>query len=160
MKSVIEISGRVKKTYKQIAEFVALETLRLMHQPDGVEIAITFVNEKQIKQINNDFRNINKVTDVLSFPSTNLKAGEIFDLNSEEALLLKNECGLVHFGDIALCTKKMTMQAKEFNNTPIAELKKLIIHSMLHLMGYDHIKDEDYIIMNEKERFLDEQIKF
>ena len=157
MNNVIEISGRTSQNFKDIARKVALDVLKLMKQPSGLEVAIEFVSEKEIQRINREFRNIDKVTDVLSFPSTSLQAGEILDLNSEEVIFLTQN-NLVHFGDMALCTKRLREQAKEFGNSPEKELKKLVIHSMLHLMGYDHIKDSDYEIMNKLEIELDKNI--
>ena len=159
MENVVEIFGKVKKEYSEIAERVCLQALKFMKQPAGLEVAITFVSEREIQRINREFRGVDRVTDVLSFPSTNLRAGEIFDVNSQESNLLKNEVGLIHFGDIAVCSKKITEQAKEYLTSPEAELKKLIIHSTLHLMGYDHIKDSDYEVMKEKEECLDKMIK-
>ncbi len=159
MENYIEVSGRVKKSLKQIAKSVASEVLILMKQPSGLEIAIEFVSEKEIKRINREFREIDKITDVLSFPSTELKAGEVLNLSSPEINILKTVEGKVHIGDMALCTKQLKRQAKEFGNTLEAELKKLVIHSVLHIIGYDHIKDEDYIIMKKQEDYLDSQIK-
>ena len=80
------------------------------------------------------------------------------DLKSEDALLNTLENGNVHFGDMAICLAQTKRQAKEFGNTVSAEIKKLVIHSMLHLMGYDHIKDSDYEVMSKKEKELDEKI--
>lgn len=157
MDNFIEISGRTTENFKNIAKNVALQVFDLMNQPKGLEVAIEFVSEKEIQRINREYRNIDRVTDVLSFPSTTIKAGEIFDINSEDAMLLNSD-GLVHFGDMALCTKRLREQSKTFGNTPEQELKKLVIHSMLHLMGYDHIKDEDYEVMHKKEEELDKKI--
>ncbi len=159
MNNYIEVSGRVNARLKAIAVKVANDSLVLMNQPSGLEVAVKFVSKRAIKKINKEFRNVDKVTDVLSFPSTELKAGEIFDLNGLEAEMLKTDQGYIHFGDMALCTKKLKMQAKEFGTSVEAELKKLVIHSILHLMGYDHIKDNDYVVMNEKEKYLDNKIK-
>ena len=151
MENVIDISGRVNENLKDIARCVAQSVLKLMNQPLGLEVAITFVSGNEIQKINAEFRNVDKITDVLSFPATNLKAGELLDVNLPDIPFLKNEAGLIHFGDIAVCSKKIREQAKDFGVTPEAELKKLIIHSMLHLMGYDHIKDDDKVEMRKKE---------
>ena len=159
MENYIDVSGRTSSSFKKIAREVALKVLKLMNQPEGLEVAITFVTEKTIQEINKEYRNIDRVTDVLSFPSTTLEAGEIFDIESEESIFLRQEDGLIHFGDMALCTKRLREQAKEYGNSPEKELKKLVIHSMLHLMGYDHIEDSDYEIMNKKEVELDKLIK-
>jgi probable rRNA maturation factor len=158
MNSFVIVSGRASKEFKDYAEKVALETLKYMKQPDGLEVSIKFVSENEIRELNNNMRNIDRVTDVLSFPATNLKAGEILDLNSSEYLFFEIDDEAFHFGDMAICTKQLRRQAKTFNNSDMAELKKLVIHSMLHLMGYDHIKDDDYVVMNKKEVELDSMI--
>lgn len=157
--SRIEISGFVRKKYKDIAAMVASEVVKLMKQPDEIEVAITFVSQKEIRRLNREIRGIDKVTDVLSFPSTEIKVDEILNKDNEESVLLKTDDGFIHFGDIALCLKKCKMQAKEYRVSVENEIKKLVIHSMLHLMGYDHIHDDDYVVMNKKEIELDKKIK-
>lgn len=159
MKSFIDVSGRVSPACKQIAEKVALDVIKFSGQPDIFEVAVQFVSESEIQKINNEFRGINKVTDVLSFPTIELSAGDIVDENSFDVLVLKNEKDLIQLGDMVLCTKRMREQAKDFGVTIEAELKKLVIHSMLHLFGYDHIQDSDYEIMNKLENELNEKIK-
>lgn len=159
MENKIEVYGKAEKKLIDLATRVANESLILMKQPLGLEIAIEFVSENKIKNINLNFRNIDKVTDVLSFPATDLKAGEILNLKKPELNLIKTEDGFIHFGDIAICIKRLREQAREFGNSASEELKKLVIHSTLHLMGYDHIKDQDYVLMKEKEEFLTDKIK-
>ena len=154
----IDVSGRVWCSYKKLAKKVALEVLEIMGQPDCLEVAIEFVGEQEIQRLNREIRNVDKVTDVLSFPSTNLKAGEILDKSSEDVLFLMTDDAFVHFGDMALCFKQCKRQAKEYGVSVKNEIKKLVIHSMLHLMGYDHIKDSDYEVMSAKEKELDEKI--
>lgn len=157
--SKIEVSGRVSSRYKKLAEFVADRVVDIMKQPNQIEVAIEFVSEKEIQRLNREIRNIDKITDVLSFPSTELEPGEVLDICSEENLFLVNEDGFVHFGDMALCYKQVVRQAEEYGVSVESEIKKLVIHSMLHLMGYDHIKDEDYELMNKKEIELDKLIE-
>ncbi len=151
--SYIEINGRVRNKYKMIAELVAKDVIKFMKFPDNLEVAISFVSEKEIKKLNNEFRGIDKVTDVLSFPAFNLKAGEILDVKQTDEFLLEGEDN-IHFGDMAICLKQMKRQAKEYGVTIESEIKKLVIHSVLHLMGYDHIKDEDFEVMKEQEEKL------
>lgn len=159
MKSFIEVTGRASSKLKEIASKVALETIKCMSQPDRLEVAIKFVSEKEIQRINDEYRGIDKVTDVLSFPAVDLKVGETLDLDDEENAYLKTDKGLIHFGDMAICLAQLKRQAKEYEVTVEEELKKLVIHSMLHFMGYDHIKDSDYEVMNKKETVLDSLIK-
>ena len=157
--SKIDVAGFVLKKHKMLAKYVAEQVISLMNQPSELEVAIRFVSKKKIKDLNNELRSINKVTDVLSFPSTNVQAGEIFDCNSLEAVMLKTDEGFVHFGDMALCFAQCKKQAKQFKVPVQSEIKKLVIHSMLHLMGYDHIKDDDYEIMQLKEDELNKKIE-
>lgn len=153
--SYIEVRGKVSKKYKILAEETAEKVIEAMNYPKGLEVAIDFVSEKEIKRLNNEFREIDRVTDVLSFPSFQLSVGEVLDTDDEMVLMFKQDNGFIHFGDMALCLKQTKRQAKEFCVSVESEIKKLVIHSMLHLMGYDHIEDSDYEIMKKEEERLD-----
>ena len=156
--SCIEVKGKVSKKYKILAKEIAEGVIESKNFPKDLEVAIDFVSEKEIKRLNNEFREIDKVTDVLSFPSFQLKPGEVLDIDDEEVLMFRQESGNIHFGDMALCLKQTKRQAKEFGVSLESEIKKLVIHSMLHLMGYDHIKDDDYLVMKKEEERLDKII--
>ena len=156
--SYIEVRGKVRKKYKILAEEIAEKVIEAMNYPKGLEVAIDFVSEKEIKRLNAEFREIDRVTDVLSFPSFQLSVGEILDTEEEMVLMFKQDNGFIHFGDMALCLKQTKRQAKEFGVSVESEIKKLVIHSMLHLMGYDHIEDNDYEIMKKEEERLDKII--
>ena len=156
--SYIDVNGKCSLNYKQLAKSVAEKVIDFMNFPDNLEVAIDFVSEKEIQRLNEEFRNIDRVTDVLSFPSFQIKAGETLNLDLPEISAFKLDNGLFHFGDMAICLKQCQRQAKEFGVSTESEIKKLVIHSMLHLMGYDHIKDEDYVVMKKKEEELDKLI--
>jgi probable rRNA maturation factor len=157
--SYIEVNGKAKQEIKDLARNVALKAIEFMGFSNNLEVAIDFVSEKEIQRLNSEFRGIDRVTDVLSFPSFQIEAGELFDETSIEAQMSVQENGLIHFGDMAICLKQTERQAKEYGVTNEAEVKKLVIHSILHLMGYDHIEDADYALMNEKEIWLDGKIE-
>jgi probable rRNA maturation factor len=157
--SYIEVNGKAKQELKDLARNVALKAIEFMGFSNNLEVAIDFVSEKEIQRLNSEFRGIDRVTDVLSFPSFQIEAGELFDETSIEAQMSVQENGLIHFGDMAICLKQTERQAKEYGVTNEAEVKKLVIHSILHLMGYDHIEDADYALMNEKEIWLDGKIE-
>ena len=144
--------------YRVLAEEVAQKVIEAMNYPKDLEIAIDFVSEKEIKRLNLEFREIDKVTDVLSFPAFHITAGDILDTDDESVLMFKQDNEYIHFGDMALCLKQTKRQAKEFGVTLESEIKKLVIHSMLHLMGYDHIKDSDFEIMKKEEERLEKII--
>ena len=141
---MIEVYGLVMPKYKKLAKSVAELALNFMKQPD-LDLTIKFVGKKEIKRLNHDFRNVDRVTDVLSFPATDAKVGDIL-------------APCEYLGDMALCLSKAKQQGKEYNNGTMAELQKLVVHSVLHLFGYDHIEDADYVVMNKKEKEIEEYI--
>lgn len=157
--SCIEVRGKVSKKYKILAEKIAKHVIEIMNYPKGLEVAIDFVSESEIKKLNFEFRGIDKITDVLSFPSFQILAGDVLDVEDENVLMFKQDNDYIHFGDMALCLKQTKRQAKEYGVSVEQEIKKLVIHSMLHLMGYDHIKDEDFEIMKDQEEKLENLIE-
>lgn len=106
------------------------------------EVSVSFVTNQEIKNLNRDFRGIDSETDVLSFPIE-----DDFDI------------GIKLLGDIIISTQKAIEQAKEFDHPIKRELAYLTAHSMLHLMGYDHMNDEDKTIMRDKEKEIMKQLE-
>lgn len=105
------------------------------------EISVSFVDNRQIQQLNNEYRNLDKSTDVLSFPMG--ENGE-YDLN--------NETGACVLGDIVISLETATKQALIYGHSLEREIGFLTVHSMLHLLGYDHESSKlDARIMREKE---------
>ena len=104
-------------------------TLIYENFPDAAEVDVTFVDDEQIKELNFAHRNINNSTDVLSFP---LGENGVYDKNPEtDACLL---------GDIIISTEHAYAQADLYGHTLRREIAFLTIHSMLHLLGYDHVR--------------------
>lgn len=105
------------------------------------EINVTFVSDRKIKQINNEFRGINKSTDVLSFP---LSEDGIYDINPE------NNCSML--GDIIISVEHALAQADLFGHSAEREIAYLTVHSVLHLLGYDHVDEgDDKKLMRKRE---------
>ncbi|WP_304139976.1 rRNA maturation RNase YbeY [Finegoldia magna] len=102
---------------------------------DNYEISLSFVSEAEIRKLNRDYRDKDSVTDVLSFPLDD-------DFAIQTNLL----------GDIIICCKRAIEQAKEYNHSIKREIVYLVVHSMFHLLGYDHIEESDRIIMRNKEK--------
>ena len=102
----------------------------------SAEISVIFVDNQRIRELNNQYRNKDSATDVLSFPMDELRPpGE----NEEppEGLL----------GDIVLCPEVTTAQAAEHNRTPDQEAEYLLVHGILHLLGHDHAEPEEKAVM-------------
>ncbi|BDR84543.1 rRNA maturation RNase YbeY [Clostridium tetani] len=119
----------------------------------GYEISVIYVHNEIIKEINNDTRGINKETDVLSFPMLEYPKGRVFSESYREysfGVEYLNEGNLV-LGDIVLSLEKALEQSKEYNHSFLREVCYLVVHSVLHLLGYDHIDEEEKVIMRKKE---------
>ncbi len=105
----------------------------------NISVNITIVSQKEIQRLNNEFRGIDRVTDVLSFPlfeKDELKTGEMLDENITSDI-----------GDIVICKVRAKEQAKEYGHSLLRELCFLSLHGFLHLLGYDHIEKKDEEIM-------------
>lgn len=113
---------------------------------DNIEISINIVNEDEIKYLNGAYRNIYKITDVLSFPQY------------ENSKQIKDEMEMMSgtrdilLGDVVICYEKLIVQAEEYNHSIDRELLYLYTHSILHLLGYDHEMERDKIKMRTKEK--------
>ena len=117
------------------------------------EISLLFVDNEEIKGINNDTRGINRETDVLSFPMLEYEDKKVFkeiykgrklspvDFDGEELVL----------GDIVLSLEKALEQSKEFNHSYEREAAYLVVHSVLHLLGYDHMEEDEKNVMIRRE---------
>ena len=135
------------KLKKDIKKAVKLTLEHLKQDYKKIMLSVSFVSEEEIKELNQRTRNIDKITDVLSYPNFNLKPFETIDLFNKNNYLGKH----VFLGDMAICLVRAGEQAKEYGQTLEKEVIKLVIHSTLHLMGFDHIQDEDYAVMNQEE---------
>ena len=109
-----------------------------------LEIYITLTNNDNIQKINAEHRNIDKPTDVLSFP--------MFERNEIPSLKEKNdELIETMLGDIIVSVEKVREQAEEYGHSFKRELAYLVTHGMLHLLGYDHMIEEEKIVMRKRE---------
>ncbi len=115
-----------KKLIREIFKFDKTKTI----------MNIIFVNDEEIHKINKDYRNIDRVTDVISFA-----------LNDEKDFLIKTE----ELGDIFICIDQAKRQAEDYGHSLDRELGFLSVHGYLHLHGYDHMNKEDEEIMFKKQ---------
>lgn len=111
-------------------------------------VNIVLTNPENIRKMNKEYRNIDKETDVLSFPMF-----EKYELENREIL---NEDIL---GDVVISIDRVSKQAKEYGHSFERELSYMAVHGFYHLMGYDHIDEEDKIIMRQKEEVVLEKLK-
>lgn len=108
-------------------------------EPERCEISVTFVQPDEIQSLNHAYRGIDRVTDVLSFP-------QFADLAEEVP-----EVGEICLGDVVICKDKAEEQAQEFGHAFEREIIYLFVHSVLHLLGYDHEAEADKKVMRQRE---------
>ena len=120
---------------------------------EGIEmevmVGVTFVDPERIREINHDFRNVDSVTDVLSFPMI-----DGFAADASPAKLLgcvDPETGALELGDIVICVDRAREQAADYGHSVRRELGYLSAHGMLHLLGYDHEYEEERAEMRQRE---------
>jgi len=114
--------------------------------PDRVEISVTFVSTEEIHELNKVYRGKDSVTDVLSFPQyESIEEMEAVD-------------GALCIGDVVICPEQALLQADEFGHSGERELVYLFVHSIFHLLGYDHIEEEDRTEMRAQEEKIMSQI--
>lgn len=107
----------------------------------GFSVNLKISEKDEIKKLNSEFRNVDRATDVLSFPNLNFVKGEISTktLNDE----IDIDTGLVSLGDIIICKEIAKTQAKEYGHSYKREICFLALHGLLHLLGYDHLTEDD-----------------
>lgn len=120
--------------------------------PYETEINLLLTENEAIQEMNRNFRGIDRPTDVLSFPMIEYgKPGDFTDLEERDECF-NPESGELVLGDIVISKEKVLSQAEEFGHSLRREFAFLIAHSMLHLIGYDHIEEEDRLVMESKQR--------
>ena len=121
------------------------ETLRFECVTAPCELSVLITDDEGIREINSRFRGLNKPTDVLSFPAQNFSPGG-FDLGESDP-----ETGLVPLGDIVISAERVDKQARQYGYSLKRETAYLIIHSVLHLLGYDHMDKAEKRKMRARE---------
>lgn len=105
---------------------------------ERAEISLTLVSLEEIRELNRDYRDVDRETDVLSFPQY-------------EGVEEMPEEGELCLGDVVICIDKVKSQAEEFGHSFEREFVYLFVHSLLHLLGYDHMEDNEKTVMRAKE---------
>ncbi|MBR6779253.1 MAG: GTPase Era [Clostridia bacterium] len=137
--------------FKQDLERVFNEVSKNLSLPKKIKVNLIKTDEQEIRTLNRDTRNIDKVTDVLSYPYTNLQVGQKLKLK-DYALDIDPTDGLLTIGDIYICEKRAQEQAKEYGHSFKREVCFLFCHGLLHICGYDHIQAEDATVMEAMQK--------
>lgn len=137
--------------YTKLANMVAEKILETENCPYDVSVNLVITDNEEIRQVNSQFRNINAATDVLSFPmipfdtpadySVVEDQDEYFDLDTDQLML----------GDVMISVDRVFAQAEEYGHSVEREFSFLFAHSMLHLLGYDHMEPGEAAVMEKKQ---------
>lgn len=125
----------ITEAMKDLIEKSIKAVLKVEELDDDVEVSVSFVGDEEIRDLNRDYRGVDKSTDVLSFPM-------------DDEFIIDNRI----LGDVIINTRRVMEQAEELGHSHERELSYLTVHSVLHLLGYDHMEDEDKIEMREREK--------
>lgn len=140
------VSEALLEKMTEAAEY-AVESENLLNlDKQRCELSVTFVGLDEIHELNREYRGVDRPTDVLSFP-------QFEDLEEELP-----EVGEICLGDVVICREKAEEQAAEFGHSFERELVYLFTHSVLHLLGYDHMEEDEKKVMRQREEEIMEHI--
>lgn len=137
--------------YQQIADKVINGALDYEKFPYECYVSLTLVDNASIHSINREFRETDRATDVLSFPMVDYDTSGEYDFLEDREDCFDPESGELVLGDIVVSLDKVKEQAEAYGHSYLREYAFLIAHSMLHLMGYDHMEAEEAVIMEKKQ---------
>ena len=146
-----EAERKLDIDYEKLASKVAAHILETEHCPYDACVNLVITDNEEIKRVNTEFRSIGAPTDVLSFPMIPFETpadysviegdDSYFDLDTDELIL----------GDVMISVEKVYAQAEEYGHSVEREFSFLFAHSMLHLLGYDHMEPEEAAVMEAKQ---------
>lgn len=142
------------KEYEQLINKVIQECFKEEKLENlNIYISITLTTPNMIRNLNKEYRNIDKETDVLSFP--------MYEKSEIDEMVKKQEKNIVQevLGDVVISVDRVKKQAIEYNHSFERELSYMLVHGFYHLMGYDHIEEKDKIIMRPKEEQILNKLK-
>lgn len=132
----------ITEAMKDLIEKSIKAVLKVEELDDDVEVSVSFVGDEEIRDLNRDYRGVDKSTDVLSFPM-------------DDEFIIDNRI----LGDVIINTRRVMEQAEELGHSHKRELSYLTVHSILHLLGYDHMEDEDKKDMREREKLAMKELE-
>lgn len=144
-----EYQAAIDIDYQTIITSVICEAVDYVNCPFECEVNVTITGDEEIRQMNREHRDIDKPTDVLSFPMIEYQnPGDFLGLDTQWSNF-NPDTGELMLGDIVISYDKVLSQSREYQHSVIREIAFLTAHSMLHLFGYDHILDEERMLMEE-----------
>ena len=147
-----EAEKQLDLPYEDIIRDVVNESLDYEKCPYEAGVNVILTDNQAIQEINREHRQIDAPTDVLSFPMVDYEAPSDFD-HVEDAVedYFNPETGELMLGDIVISVDKVEEQAEKYGHSQTRELAFLVAHSMLHLCGYDHMEEEERLLMEARQ---------
>lgn len=152
-----EAAARLDVPYEEIIRRVIDGAMDQEECPYEAEVSVTLTDNEGIREINRQFREIDAETDVLPFPMVQYPSPADFSVLEDETAVcdcFNPETGELLLGDIIISVEKVLEQAEKYGHSVTRELGFLVAHSMLHLFGYDHIREDERLVMEERQRLL------
>lgn len=147
-----EAERKLDLPWEEIIRTVVEDALDYENCPYEAEVNVILTDNEDIRAINLQFRNIDRPTDVLSFPMVDYDEPADFEhLEDMPGDYFNPETGELLLGDIVISVDKVIEQAESYGHSETRELAFLVAHSMLHLFGYDHMEDEERVAMEKKQ---------
>lgn len=149
------LSFDMEKQLRRLVEHVTA----YVRCPYETEVSVTIVSKTKIHHMNREFRQVDKATDVLSFPMMEYeKPGDFASSAFMDSIVISPETEELVLGDIVLCADIIVEQAQSYGHSILREFSFLVVHSLLHLFGYDHIEEEERLEMEAVQRKIMEQL--
>ena len=118
--------------------------LKYLGQPSRqLEMSLSIVSPDEIQSLNNSFRGVDSVTDVLSFPTIDNPERKVLDITQFSADVINSDTHKLNLGDVIICKERAIEQANEYGHSVKREMSFLALHGLLHLLGYDHVDAAD-----------------
>lgn len=150
-----EAEKKLNLPYETIIREVVLAALDYEACPYEAEVNVLLTDDEEIHRINREFRGIDRDTDVLSFPMADYEQPAEFEkLEERPEDYFNPETGELLLGDIVISVDKVEEQAEKYGHSEARELAFLTAHSMLHLFGYDHMEEEERLVMEKKQEAI------
>ena len=138
--------------YEELAKKVVQKVLNMEGCPYDAQVNLVLTDNEEIQRVNTEFREIAAPTDVLSFPMIPFETPADYAIVEEDESYFDLDTDELLLGDIMISVDKVFAQAEEYGHSVTREFCFLLAHSMLHLLGYDHMTPEEAVVMENKQR--------
>ena len=138
--------------YEELAKKVVQKVLDMEGCPYDAQVNLVLTDNEEIQRVNTEFREIAAPTDVLSFPMIPFETPADYAIVEEDESYFDLDTDELLLGDIMISVDKVFAQAEEYGHSVTREFCFLVAHSMLHLLGYDHMTPEEAVVMENKQR--------